>query len=117
MNLAGLRCLIVEDVVILAQMERRVLTALGARVLIAGSLREARELLATEPFDVVIADIGLPDGDGSELVALASSLEPPVAALVVSGIRDRGRDLELQAMGAIVLDKDALEHLPLAVAA
>jgi DNA-binding NarL/FixJ family response regulator len=43
---------------------------------------------------------------------------PKIAVLVVSGLRDRGRNLELQLMGAVVMDKDALaEHLPRAVAA
>jgi DNA-binding NarL/FixJ family response regulator len=112
-DLTGLRCLIVEDVAILAQTERRLLSRLGARVAVAATVEEAHRHLATQAFDVAIVDIGLPDGDGAEVVRTALGITPPLAVLVVSGMRDRGKNLELQAMGAIVMDKNALgEHLP-----
>jgi CheY-like chemotaxis protein len=38
-------------------------------VVAAASLREARELAKQEQFDILISDIGLPDGSGCEIMA------------------------------------------------
>src|SRR5262249_47455926 len=70
-DLTGLRCLVVEDVSVMADAERRLLCRLGAQVVVAGTLQDARRFLAEEAFDVAIVDIGLPDGDGSEIVRVA----------------------------------------------
>ncbi len=48
----------------------------------AGSLAEARE--AVDGADVAVVDLGLPDGDGIELVEEFSSRRPSVATLVLS---------------------------------
>jgi CheY-like chemotaxis protein len=45
----------------------------GSNVLVAGSLAEAREHLAARRIDVILLDVGLPDGDGLDLVAEARS--------------------------------------------
>lgn len=50
----------------------------------AGSLAEARALLAERDFALVLVDIGLPDGNGCELVAWLHANRPAVAVLVVS---------------------------------
>lgn len=48
----------------------------------AGSLAEARE--SADGADVVVVDLGLPDGDGIELVEEFSSRKPSIATLVLS---------------------------------
>lgn len=48
----------------------------------AGSLAEARE--SVDGADVAVVDLGLPDGDGIELVEEFSSRKPSVATLVLS---------------------------------
>lgn len=50
----------------------------------AGSLAEARALLAERDFPLVLVDIGLPDGNGCELVAWLHANRPDTAVLVVS---------------------------------
>ena len=66
----SLRILLVED----HEPTRSALSRLLARrrhfVEAAGSVAEARSLASNDRFDLVISDIGLPDGDGCELMAL-----------------------------------------------
>ncbi len=50
----------------------------------ACSLAEARALLAERDFALVLVDIGLPDGNGCELVAWLHANRPDTAVLVVS---------------------------------
>jgi two-component system CheB/CheR fusion protein len=57
---------------------------LGHRVRTAQTMREALEALKGANFDVLISDIGLPDGDGWELMR---RLQPsrPIFAVAISG--------------------------------
>lgn len=62
------------------------LTRRGFHVVVAATVHEARRLAANAPIDLVISDIGLPDGNGYELMAeLASSRQMPGVALTGYG--------------------------------
>jgi CheY-like chemotaxis protein len=63
-----LRVLIVEDHDDSREMLEHLLDRQGYAVSAAGSCGRARELAASAPFDMVICDIDLPDGDGVELM-------------------------------------------------
>jgi PAS domain S-box-containing protein len=52
---------------------------------LATSLREARERVALERFDVVILDIGLPDGSGWDLLPEIRARQPEARVLILSG--------------------------------
>lgn len=66
---AGRRILLVEDHEDTRETLSRLLVRRGHQVSPAGSLRVARALAASGEFDVVISDLGLPDGEGTELMA------------------------------------------------
>lgn len=68
MGLQGLTILLVEDSRFASDGLRRLAMAGGARLRRAESLALARRHLATYRPDVVMVDIGLPDGSGLELV-------------------------------------------------
>jgi DNA-binding NtrC family response regulator len=51
----------------------------------AGSLREARAMLDAEPFDVVVVDLRLGDGHGSELVPEVRARSPATRVAILSG--------------------------------
>lgn len=60
--------LVVEDHVDSASSLARILSRQGHRVSIAASIREANALAAGHRFDVALCDLGLPDGDGCDLM-------------------------------------------------
>ena len=63
-----LRVLVVEDDAEIRGLLRAALAAEGFEVITAVSVSEAGALLAHRPPDVIVLDLGLPDGDGAELV-------------------------------------------------
>ena len=68
---------------------RIVLTSLlgrsGYRIITANRVKEASELLAKMRFDVLLSDLGLPDGDGLDLVATAKRLQPEIRTIALTG--------------------------------
>ena len=62
------RALVVEDDEDARQLLDAVLSRAGAAVRVAASVDEAMALFTDEPFDVVLADLGLPGKDGYALV-------------------------------------------------
>lgn len=80
----GLTLLIVEDSRFSSEIIRMMAAASGARVRRADSINAAKRHLATFRPSVALVDIGLPDGDGIELVRLISEQkdrEIPVVAM------------------------------------
>ncbi len=66
-SVTGNRILLVEDHPDTLQVLSRLLKSLGYRVQAAGSVREALQLARQEKFELLISDIGLPDGSGNEI--------------------------------------------------
>ncbi len=99
--LDGVRVLLVEDHRDTAELLRAVLGSHGAGVHVAESLAEALATLAERDFDVLVSDIGMPDGTGYELVqrmreraeAAGRTPVPAVAVTAFAGGEDRERAL------------------------
>jgi CheY-like chemotaxis protein len=109
---AGSRILLVEDDKLNQQLVRAVFTRSvdprlrDAQVLAAGTLARAREVLAEAPVDLVLLDMGLPDGSGLLLAAeIASRSGTPPAVIALSGAPAGRDDTELAAGCAAVLRK------------
>jgi PAS domain S-box-containing protein len=62
-----LRILLVDDHLDTVRVLKRLLARLGYRVTTAENMAGALELSATKPFDLLVSDIGLPDGNGFDL--------------------------------------------------
>jgi hypothetical protein len=62
----------------------RLLTHFGHDVLTAGNKRSALELLDSGNIDVLLCDIGLPDGNGYEVVSQAKRKQP-IKAIAITG--------------------------------
>jgi CheY-like chemotaxis protein len=73
-TLAGVRALIVDDEADARDLARYVLESRGAAVVVSASAGEALDLLANEPFAVLVADIGMPQQDGFALIRALRSL-------------------------------------------
>jgi CheY-like chemotaxis protein/nitrogen-specific signal transduction histidine kinase len=100
-DLNGVAVLVVEDEVETRDLVATVLTACGARVTTAASADEALQEVKRARPDVVVSDIGMPNGDGYELIRRLRSLDPtaggatPAAALTAAAATsDRRRALE-----------------------
>jgi DNA-binding NarL/FixJ family response regulator len=50
----------------------------------AGSLAEAREALVDRRLDVTVVDLGLPDGDGRDLIGQLRRRNPGISVVVLS---------------------------------
>lgn len=113
---ACLSILVVEDDrLLLEEFERMVNADPGLRWFGgAGSLAEARGLLAHGRPDVAVIDLGLPDGDGSELIAELVRQEPVVAVLVATVFGDEAhviRAIEAGARGYLLKDSPPAEFV------
>jgi DNA-binding NarL/FixJ family response regulator len=74
----------------------------------AGSLTEARSHAVKVNFDVAVMDLGLPDGNGVELIAELRRADPGAAVLVLSASLDpTSLERAAEAGGNEILDKFA----------
>jgi len=89
---AGVRILLVDDHNETATVLKRLLSSKGHSVNTANSIRSALDLASARHFDLVISDLGLPDGTGWDLMReLRSHADLPGIALSGYGMQD---DLE-----------------------
>jgi DNA-binding NarL/FixJ family response regulator len=70
----------------------------------AGSLAEARNHAVRLEFDVAVLDLGLPDGDGVDLIADLRRANPEVGVLVLSASLDTA-SMERAAEADEIMDK------------
>ena len=72
----------------------------------AGSLTETRELANSVSFDVAVLDLGLPDGDGGDLISELRAANPGAAVLILSASLDPTNiEKATQAGADVILDK------------
>ena len=74
-----MRALVVEDDAGIAGGLQASLKQAGYAVDVCGTLASAWAALSVEPFDVMLLDLGLPDGDGLDLLARVRRQPPPEA--------------------------------------
>jgi len=89
------------------------LTLCGA----VGTVAAARALIETTRPDVVLTDLGLPDGNGIDVIRAAITRNPECDVLVVTMFGDDGNVIDSLSAGATgYLTKDALpEHIVTAI--
>lgn len=95
-----MKILVIEDDVLIASGLQLALSRLHHRVEWCAEGRQAQRLLATEDFDLVILDLGLPGKDGFEILSHLRQSGSSVSVLILSardGIKDRVKGLDLGA--------------------
>lgn len=95
----SLRILVVEDDRDLRELMRASLSVEGFDVQTAVSLSEAAALVRNDPPDVILLDLGLPDGDGAELVQEVRR-KHSLPILVVSARHQEAQKIKLLDAGA-----------------
>jgi two-component system KDP operon response regulator KdpE len=94
-----LKVLVVEDDSEIRGLLMSMLAVEGFEVRTAVTVREAQALLQHDAPDLVILDLGLPDGDGAQLLQRTHSLSsPPV--VIVSARHDEAQKIALLDAGA-----------------
>jgi DNA-binding NarL/FixJ family response regulator len=76
----------------------------------AGDLRSGRQLIAAGEARVALMDLGLPDGDGTELILEATARTPPMEVMVITVFGDERhvvRAIEAGATGYLLKDAEA----------
>ena len=103
-----MKILVVDDHALIREALRGVLGELwpDAEILDAPDCGEAMRLATASAADLelILLDLGLPDGDGFEILAELRALYPAVAIVVLSATKDRDsvtRSLDLGALGFI----------------
>lgn len=113
MSQAPLRILVVEDDAAVAEAIRRVLAPLGhARIELAEHLARAREIVAAEPPRLVIAELVLPDGLGTDLFEERAPRFPLIALVGPESRRLSGHALKAGAVDCLVKSAESLAALP-----
>jgi CheY-like chemotaxis protein len=99
-SLSGITVLVLDDEADSRLLTARLVEERGARAVVAGTTAETLRLLATEPVDILVSDIGMPDGDGYELMRTIRSRHgepvrniPAIALTAYARTEDRQRAL------------------------
>ena len=113
-----LHTLVVDDDEPSANALASYLQAQGLRTSVAGSLASAREQLAAEPVDLVMLDLQLPDGNGTDLlrelerqavdvvmISGQTTIEDAIAALRLGAVDFLQKPLDLPRLQAILANQ------------
>ncbi len=100
MNVAPPRVLVVEDEPPISRFLRTTLTAQGYYVLEAECGKSALDMIARNPPDVVVLDLGLPDLDGLDVIRKVRDGGSAVPIVVLSSRSDEAGKVEALDLGA-----------------
>jgi DNA-binding response OmpR family regulator len=95
-----MRILLVEDEKSLAKEIKDFLESVGEICDIAGTIEDASENLAVNPYDFVLLDLGLPDGDGLDLLEEILEYQDHSSVIILTAraeVDDRIKGLQLGA--------------------
>ncbi len=95
------RILVVDDELSMREMLRIVLRRDGYEVVLAESGREAIERLRTEPFDLLLSDIRMPDVSGVDVLRTAKALDPGIVAFMMTAFASTDTAVEAMRLGAL----------------
>ena len=100
-RLDGIFVLVVDDELDARQVVRELLASQGATVAAVGSARDALEVVAKSPPDVIVSDVGMPERDGYAFVRALRALPlhrggkiPAIALTAYATREDAGRALD-----------------------
>lgn len=82
---ADLKVVLCEDEIIIRMTTADLLRAIGYEVFEAGSVEDAHQLCSSEPVDILITDVGLPDGTGIDLARKIREANPSLPIIFATG--------------------------------
>lgn len=112
----GMHIIVVDDEPLAAEQVARFLASAAVRTSTAGSGRSGLALHQSDPADMIVTDLRMPDGDGVELIQAIRALDPLLPIIVVTGQVLREAEAEAIDAGATVLLRKPLDLSELAAA-
>jgi response regulator of citrate/malate metabolism len=111
--------LLVEDISTVQFFVRNALTALPKpyQLVTALSMTEARSIITDRPIDLLIVDIGLPDGDGIDFLCEAAMLQPQATAIIITASPSDANRARAEQLGVVQLLSKPLQREKLVAAA
>jgi two-component system KDP operon response regulator KdpE len=106
---AAARVLVVDDEAAILRFLKPALEANGYEIAVAGTVAEATRLIAAAAPDIVVLDLGLPDGDGKDVIRNVRAWSN--VPIVVLSARDR----EAEKIEALDLGADDYVNKPFGV--
>ena len=94
------RIFLLEDDLLITKGLRFTLQSEGFALTSCATLREAREAVFAEPFDLALVDLTLPDGSGMELVELIKERLPELPVLILTAMDDENHVVKGFDLGA-----------------
>jgi DNA-binding response OmpR family regulator len=103
MSHAPITILLIEDITTVQFFVRNALSSLPRpyTLLTAGSLAEARTVMAGKFVDLFIVDIGLPDGDGIDFLCEAAVSQPQATAVIVTATPSEEHRARAEQLGVV----------------
>jgi FixJ family two-component response regulator len=98
----SVRILLVDDEpALLEVVEDMAVRSVPCTVLRAANIGEARHILETQPIELMIADVHLPDGDGTSLLEILHLHQPSASAMMMTGSPSMDRAIDALRHGAV----------------
>ena len=106
----AIKVLIVDDQPDLLGVLKDILVAQNFKVSTSSSAEQALQSIKSEPFDLLISDIGLPGMNGWQLVEISLRYQEKLEAIMISSWKDDQTESHLRRTGA-----SAIIHKPFRV--
>jgi two-component system, NtrC family, response regulator len=112
-----IRILLIDDEESIRRLAEKELGGKRRAVRTAGSAAEAFEVIRRHPFDIIVLDIRLPDGDGLDLLEKFRQSVPDVEVILITGHGNIDSAVEAMKMGAYdyITKPFSLERLELVI--
>lgn len=109
-----IRVLLLEDDEVLRERFARILCDWENAVLVAAcaTLNEALSVIKVQGIDLLLTDLSLPDGDGTDAIRLLRRINPDADSMVISVLADNQtvlRAIEAGAVGYLLKDATPIE--------
>lgn len=99
-SLETIHILIVDDEASIRRLVEKELSSERRSIVAAGTAREAVRTFKRQPFDVVMLDMRLPDGDGLDLLTQFQELAPEVQVVIITAFGDVNNAVQAMKLGA-----------------
>ncbi len=95
-----LRILIVDDDISLSLFLKKALSQDGHTAVVEPNIQRALQLLSKEKIDILLCDLVLPGGDGSEIIKVVKQQEQHPYCVLMSGYYDKSFENYIPLVGA-----------------